>query len=93
MIFWQVFGQVTGQVDHVNHVRRLESLYGPCELALMLKNLIKLLLDLTLIHLLRIPSLGRIGSTKLVLPKWQNIDILNRGIRVVYLRFKVIADV
>ena len=37
----------------------------------------------TLIPLLRIPSLGRIGSTKIVLPKWQNIDILNRGIRVV----------
>ena len=37
---------------------------------------------LTLIPLLRIPSLGPIGSTKLVLPKWQNIDILNRGIRV-----------
>ena len=36
----------------------------------------------TLIPLLRIPSLGRIGSRKLVLPKWQNIDILNRGIRV-----------
>ena len=41
------------------------------------------LIAVTLIPLLRIPSLGRIGSTKLVLPKWQNIDILNRGIRVV----------
>ena len=38
--------------------------------------------ETTLIPLLRIPSLGRIGSIKLVLPKWQNIDILNRGIRV-----------
>ena len=40
------------------------------------------LIAVTLIPLLRIPSLCRIGSTKLVLPKWQNIDILNRGIRV-----------
>ena len=43
---------------------------------------IKEVRESTLIPLLRIPSLGRIGSTKLVLPKWQNIDILNRGIRV-----------
>ena len=32
--------------------------------------------------LLRILFFGRIGSTKLVLPKWQNIDILNRDSRV-----------
>ena len=32
--------------------------------------------------LLRILFFGRIGSTKLVLPKWQNIDILNRDNRV-----------
>jgi hypothetical protein len=36
----------------------------------------------TLISLLRILFIGRIGSTKLVLPKWQNIDILNRDNRV-----------
>ena len=53
--------------------------------------------DPTLIPLLRIPSLGRIGSTKLVLPKWQNIDILNRGIRVIneqggYVVFLVLSE-
>ena len=36
----------------------------------------------TLMTLLRILFFGRIGSTKLVLPKWQNIDILNRDNRV-----------
>ena len=36
----------------------------------------------TLLSLLRILSLGRIGSTKLVLPKWQKIGILNRDRRV-----------
>ena len=36
----------------------------------------------TLITLLRIPYLGRIGSTKLVLPKWHKYGILNRVIRV-----------
>ena len=38
---------------------------------------------LTLITLLRIPYLGRIGSTKLELPKWHKYGILNRVIRVV----------
>ena len=38
----------------------------------------------TLLSLLRILSLGRIGSTKLVLPKWQKIGILNRDRRVGY---------
>ena len=37
----------------------------------------------TLITLLRIPYLGRIGSTKLVLPKWHKYGILDRIIRVV----------
>ena len=36
----------------------------------------------TLMTLLRILLFGQIGSTKLVLPKWQNIDILNRDNRV-----------
>ena len=36
----------------------------------------------TQITLLRIPYLGRIGSTKLVLPKWHKYSILNRVIRV-----------
>ena len=36
----------------------------------------------TLITLLRVPYLGRIGSTKLVLPKWHKYGILNRVIRV-----------
>ena len=35
-----------------------------------------------LITLLRIPYLGRIGSTKLVLRKWHKYGILNRVIRV-----------
>ena len=44
----------------------------------------KVVVDLdTLLSLLRIPSLGRIGSTKLVLPKWQKIGILNRDRRVI----------
>ena len=34
----------------------------------------------TLIPLLRIPSLGRIGSTKLVLPKWQNQSLIYRKV-------------
>ena len=38
--------------------------------------------SITLITLLRIPYLGRIGSTKLVLPKWHKYGILNRVIRV-----------
>ena len=37
---------------------------------------------LTLITLLRVPYLGRIGSTKLVLPKWHKYGTLNRVIRV-----------
>ena len=37
---------------------------------------------LTLLSLLRILFLGRIGSTKLVLPKWQKLGILNRNRRV-----------
>jgi hypothetical protein len=37
---------------------------------------------ITLMTLLRIPYFGQIGSTKLVLPKWQNIDILIRDNRV-----------
>ena len=36
----------------------------------------------TLLTLLRIPFLGRIGSISYVLPIRQNIDILNRDIRV-----------
>ena len=36
----------------------------------------------TLITLLRVPYLGRIGSTKLVLPKWHKYGTLNRVIRV-----------
>ena len=36
----------------------------------------------TLMTLLKILFFGRIGSTKLVLPKWQNIDILKRDNRV-----------
>ena len=39
------------------------------------------LLNITLIFLLRIPYLGRICSTKLVLPKWHKYGILNRVIR------------
>ena len=42
----------------------------------------------TLMTLLRILFFGRIGSTKLVLPKWQNIDILNRDNRVPRYYFK-----
>ena len=38
---------------------------------------------LTLLTLLRIPFLGRIGSISYVLPIRQNIDILNRDIRVI----------
>ena len=38
--------------------------------------------DGTLITLLRVPYLGRIGSTKLVLPKWHKHGTLNRVIRV-----------
>ena len=37
----------------------------------------------TLITLLRVPYLGGIGSTKLVLPKWHKYGILNRVIRVI----------
>ena len=37
----------------------------------------------TLITLLRVPYLGRIGSTKLVLPKWHKYGTLNRVIRVI----------
>ena len=37
---------------------------------------------ITLLTLLRIPFLGRIGSISYVLPIRQNIDILNRDIRV-----------
>jgi hypothetical protein len=37
---------------------------------------------LTLMTLLRIPFLGRIGCISYVLPIRQNIDILNRDIRV-----------
>ena len=36
----------------------------------------------TLLTLLRIPFLGRIGSISYVLPIWQNINFLNRDIRV-----------
>ena len=36
----------------------------------------------TLITLLRIPYFGRIGSTKLVLPKWHKYGTPNRVIRV-----------
>ena len=39
-------------------------------------------LQITLMTLLRIPYLGRIGSTKLVLAKWHKYGILNRVIRV-----------
>ena len=39
----------------------------------------------TLITLLRIPYLGRLGSAKLVLPKWHKYGNLNRVIRVGYL--------
>ena len=38
--------------------------------------------DSTLITLLRVPYLGRNGSTKLVLPKWHKYSTLNRVIRV-----------
>ena len=37
---------------------------------------------ITLITLLRIPYLGQIGCTKLVLMKWHKYGILNRVIRV-----------
>ena len=36
----------------------------------------------TLLTLLRILFLGRIGGISYVVPIWQNIDILNRDIRV-----------
>ena len=38
--------------------------------------------QVTLITLLRVPYLGRIGSTKLVLPKWHKYGTLTRVIRV-----------
>ena len=38
--------------------------------------------QITLITPLRIPYLGRIGNTKLVLPKWHKYGILDRVIRV-----------
>ena len=41
--------------------------------------------------LLRIPFLGRIGSISYVLPIGQNIDILNRDIRVVCLNVPIIG--
>ena len=47
---------------------------------------LKPLCYLTLLTLLRIPFLGRIGSISYVLPIRQNIDILNRDIRVAWLR-------
>ena len=52
----------------------------------------QLLLLLTLMTLLRIPYLGRIGSTKLVLPKWHKYGILNKVIRVrilLYCRYTI----
>jgi hypothetical protein len=43
-----------------------------------------LIYTITLMTLLRILFFGRIGSTKLVLPIWQNINILNRDNRVMW---------
>ena len=45
-------------------------------------------IKVTLLTLLRILSLGRIGSIRYVLPIRQNIDILNRDIRVCTNTFK-----
>ena len=47
-----------------------------------LDNFLKCLEHITLLTLLRILFLGRIGSISYVLPIRQNIDILNRDIRV-----------
>ena len=38
------------------------------------------------VSLLRVPYLGRIGSTKLELPKWHKYGTLNRVIRVIILQ-------
>ena len=45
---------------------------------------LKFTIGTTLITLLRIPYLGRFGSTMLVLPKWPKYGILDRVIRVLH---------
>ena len=45
----------------------------------------------TLLTLLRIPFFGRIGTISYVLPIRQNIDILNRDIRVLFYSIAVLS--
>ena len=71
-------------------IRFFESDYTNYEIDLFFQKIFRLIC--TLITLLRVPDLGQIGSTKLVLPKWHKYGTLNRVIRVMHIIIKSYID-